>query len=90
MLAYQYRMDEVQFFDESMISVLTNLANKGLRVICAGLDLDFKGKPFGIIPSLLAIAERITKLTAICMCCGGGNLMNEILDYYNNSLKTPS
>lgn len=63
-------VDEVQFFDESMISVLTNLANKGLRVICAGLDLDFKGKPFGIIPSLLAIAERITKLTAICMCCG--------------------
>lgn len=63
-------VDEVKFFDESMISVLTNLANKGLRVICAGLDLDFKGKPFGIIPSLLAIAERITKLTAICMCCG--------------------
>lgn len=63
-------VDEVQFFDESMISVLTNLANKGLRVICAGLDLDFKEKPFGIIPSLLAIAERITKLTAICMCCG--------------------
>lgn len=63
-------VDEVQFFDESMISVLTNLANKRLRVICAGLDLDFKGKPFGIIPSLLAIAERITKLTAICMCCG--------------------
>ena len=63
-------VDEVQFFDESMISVLANLANEGLRVICAGLDLDFKGKPFGIIPSLLAIAERITKLTAICMCCG--------------------
>ena len=63
-------VDEVQFFDESMISVLTYLANKVLRVICAGLDLDFKGKPFGIIPSLLAIAERITKLTSICMCCG--------------------
>lgn len=70
MIFKQLFVDEVQFFDESMISVLTNLANKGLRVICAGLDLDFKGKPFGIIPSLLAIAERITKLTAICMCCG--------------------
>lgn len=63
-------VDEVQFFDESMIDVLSYLAGKGLRVICAGLDLDFKGKPFGIIPSLLAIAEDVTKLTAICMCCG--------------------
>lgn len=63
-------VDEVQFFGEEMIEILTQLANSGLRVICAGLDLDFKGKPFGIIPSLLAIAERITKLTAICLCCG--------------------
>ena len=63
-------VDEVQFFDESMIDVLSYLAGKGLRVICAGLDLDFKAKPFGIIPSLLAIAEDGTKLTAICMCCG--------------------
>lgn len=63
-------VDEVQFFDESMIDVLSYLAGKGLRVICAGLDLDFKAKPFGIIPSLLAIAEDVTKLTAICMCCG--------------------
>jgi thymidine kinase len=63
-------VDEVQFFDESMIDVLSYLAGKGLRVICAGLDLDFKAKPFGILPSLLAIAEDVTKLTAICMCCG--------------------
>ena len=63
-------VDEVQFFDESMIDVLSYLAGKGLRVICAGLDRDFKAKPFGIIPSLLAIAEDVTKLTAICMCCG--------------------
>lgn len=63
-------IDEVQFFDESMIETIQDLANHGLRVICAGLDLDFKGKPFGIIPSLLAIAERVTKLTAICMVCG--------------------
>lgn len=63
-------IDEIQFFDESMIEVATDLANHGLRVVCAGLDLDFKGKPFGIIPSLLAIAEKVTKLTAICVCCG--------------------
>lgn len=63
-------IDEVQFFDEKMIDVISDLANHGLRVICAGLDLDFKGQPFGIIPSLLAIAERITKLSAICVCCG--------------------
>lgn len=63
-------IDEIQFFDESMIKIVQDLANKGLRVICAGLDLDFKGNPFGIIPQILAIAERVTKLTAICVCCG--------------------
>jgi thymidine kinase len=63
-------IDEVQFFNEDMINVIEDLASKGLRVICAGLDLDFKGKPFGIIPFLLAYAEKITKLTAICVCCG--------------------
>ena len=63
-------IDEVQFFDKGIVEVAQNLAKDGLRVICAGLDLDFKGKPFGVIPELLAIAERITKLTAICVCCG--------------------
>lgn len=63
-------IDEVQFFDRSLLEVVTYFANSGLRVICAGLDLDFKGEPFGLIPSLLAMAENVTKLTAICNCCG--------------------
>ncbi len=63
-------IDEVQFFDHSVIDVCNDLAKRGLRVICAGLDLDFKGDPFGIMPVLLAYAEKVTKLTAICVCCG--------------------
>ena len=63
-------IDEVQFFDESMIDIVSNLASRGLRVICGGLDTDFKGEPFGIMPTLLAIAEKVTKLTAICVVCG--------------------
>lgn len=63
-------IDEVQFFDEKMLDIVADLASKGLRVICAGLDMDFKGKPFGIMPELLAIAEKVTKLSAICVCCG--------------------
>lgn len=63
-------IDEVQFFDGSMLDIVADLASKGLRVICAGLDMDFKGKPFGIMPELLAIAEKVTKLSAICVCCG--------------------
>ncbi len=63
-------IDEVQFFDEKMVEVVEDLASRGLRVICAGLDMDFRGKPFGIMPTLLAIAEKVTKLTAICVCCG--------------------
>ena len=63
-------IDEVQFFDKSIIKLLTKYANQGLRIICAGLDLNFKGEPFGIMPELLALAEHVTKLTAICMVCG--------------------
>ena len=63
-------IDEVQFFNHDMVDVCNDLANKGLRVICAGLDLDFKGSPFGIMPEILAYAEKVTKLTAICVCCG--------------------
>lgn len=63
-------IDEIQFFDESLLDIIDELANGGMRVICAGLDSDFRRKPFGIIPKLLAMAENITKLTAICSCCG--------------------
>ena len=63
-------IDEAQFFDEGIVSVCTQLANRGIRVICAGLDMDYLGKPFGPMPQLLAIADFITKLHAICMKCG--------------------
>ena len=63
-------IDEAQFFDEELIGISNLLANQGKRVIIAGLDMDFKGKPFGIMPGLLAIAEHITKVHAICIECG--------------------
>ncbi|MCS6796812.1 MAG: thymidine kinase, partial [Raineya sp.] len=63
-------IDEVQFFDEEILSVCNILANRGIRVIVAGLDMDYMGKPFGYMPELLAIAEYVTKTQAICMRCG--------------------
>lgn len=63
-------IDEVQFFDESVITVVKKLAARGYRVICAGLDLDYKGQPFGPISSLLALATDVKKLKAVCTVCG--------------------
>ena len=63
-------LDEVQFLDEGLIPVIDALARRGVRVIAAGLDQDSNGEPFGILPILLAKAEFITKLQAICMVCG--------------------
>ncbi len=63
-------IDEVQFFDQSIVDVCTELANRGVRVICAGLDMDYLGKPFGPMPTLMAIAEYVTKVHAICVRCG--------------------
>ncbi|CDF57266.1 thymidine kinase [Thermobrachium celere] len=63
-------IDEVQFFDEKIVDVCKKLADKGKRVICAGLDMDFRGEPFGPIPKLLAIAEFVDKIHAICVVCG--------------------
>ena len=63
-------IDEAQFFDDGLIDVCNKLANKGIRVIVAGLDMDFKGVPFGPIPRLLSIAEYVTKVHAICVKCG--------------------
>ena len=63
-------IDEVQFLDDAVIAVCETLANQGIRVICAGLDLDFRAEPFGPIPALLSIAEEVTKLHAICLVCG--------------------
>lgn len=67
---YAVAIDEVQFFDEEVISICEQLADKGIRVIVAGLDRDFRGEPFGVMPSLLARAEYVTKLNAICQVCG--------------------
>ena len=67
-------IDEAQFFDESLVEVAQTLANRGIRVIVAGLDTDYLGKPFGPIPALLAIAEDVQKVHAICVKCG--NLAN--------------
>ena len=63
-------IDEAQFFDEGLPSVCQELADRGIRIIVAGLDIDYLGKPFGCVPHLLAIAEYVTKVHAICMNCG--------------------
>ena len=62
--------DEAQFFEDSISEVCNKLADNGIRIVIAGLDMDFMGKPFGPMPSLLAIAEYVTKVHAICMRCG--------------------
>lgn len=63
-------IDEAQFFDEGIVKVCNQLANRGVRVIVAGLDMDFKGLPFGPMPALCAIADDVTKVHAICVKCG--------------------
>ncbi len=63
-------IDEAQFFDPGLVDVCNQLADSGIRVIVAGLDMDFKGDPFGPIPQLMAVAEYVTKVHAICMQCG--------------------
>ncbi len=63
-------IDEAQFFGDAIVDVAQELASRGVRVIIAGLDMDFRGEPFGPMPTLLAVAERVDKLHAICMVCG--------------------
>lgn len=63
-------IDEAQFFDENLVEVCNKLADMGIRVIIAGLDMDFRGKPFGPMPGLMACAEYVTKVHAVCMRCG--------------------
>ena len=63
-------IDEAQFFDESLVQVCKSLADRGVRVIVAGLDMDYKGVPFGPIPTLMAVAEDVRKVHAICVKCG--------------------
>ncbi|HWS00532.1 MAG TPA: thymidine kinase [Prolixibacteraceae bacterium] len=63
-------IDEAQFFDENLVEVCNKLADMGIRVIIAGLDMDFRGVPFGPVPGLMACAEFVTKVHAVCMRCG--------------------
>jgi thymidine kinase len=73
-------IDEIQFFDEAIMTVVTKLAASGCRVICAGLDLDFRAQPFGPIPQLLAIADEVTKIHAICTVCGAPAVRSQRLN----------
>jgi thymidine kinase len=79
-------IDEAQFFDEELPEVCMKLANKGVRVIVAGLDMDFTGKPFGPMPALMAIADDVTKVHAVCVKCGGTALFSYRLVENKNQL----
>ena len=88
---YAVAFDEVQFMDEGIINVCQKLADRGIRVICAGLDNDFKGEPFSIMPQLLCLAEDVTKLTAICNVCGSNatrtqRIVNGIPAHYDDPI----
>ena len=74
-------IDEAQFFDDGLVAICNQLANSGVRVIVAGLDMDFKGVPFGPMPGIMACAEYVTKVHAICMKCGElANHSHRIID----------
>ena len=84
-------VDEVQFFDPGIVAVVRELVTDGRRVICAGLDLDFRGEPFGPVPTLLALAERVDKLEAICVVCGESatrtqRIVNGVPAYYDDPI----
>jgi thymidine kinase len=72
-------IDEAQFFDARLVAVCEDLAASGLSVICAGLDRDYRGLPFGPMPELLSIADRVTKLQAVCVQCGGDATLSQRL-----------
>jgi thymidine kinase len=72
-------IDEAQFFDARLVTVCERLAASGLNVICAGLDRDYRGLPFGPMPQLLSIADRVTKLQAVCVQCGGDATLSQRL-----------
>lgn len=72
-------VDEAQFLDEGIVSVCTTLADRGVRVVLAGTDTDFRGEPFGCMPELMAVAELVDKLHAICMSCGEDACRNQRL-----------
>jgi thymidine kinase len=79
-------IDEAQFFDDELPAVCNTLANKGVRVIVAGLDMDYLGIPFGPVPGLMAIAESVTKLHAVCVICGNPALYSYRLSPQNGQI----
>lgn len=79
-------VDEAQFFDEGIVEVCQKLANRGIRVIAAGLDMDYRGQPFEPMPKLLAVAEYVTKLNAICTVCGGPASRTQRLNSGNDQI----
>jgi len=78
-MAQVIAVDEAQFLDAGIVSVATSLANRGRRVILAGTDTDFRGEPFGAMPQLMAVAEVVDKLHAICVLCGNAASRNQRL-----------
>jgi thymidine kinase len=78
-MAQVVAVDEVQFLDAGIVSLATALAERGRRVILAGIDTDFRGEPFGAMPQLMAVAEAVTKLHAICVLCGNPASRNQRL-----------
>jgi thymidine kinase len=72
-------IDEAQFFDKHLVDVVVQLANQGIRVIIAGLDMDFRGDPFGPMPGLMAVADFVTKVHAVCVHCGSNALFSHRL-----------
>lgn len=72
-------VEEAQFFDAGIVDVLREISDAGVRVVVAGLDLDALARPFGPMPALVALAERVTKLTAVCVCCGADATRSQLL-----------
>ncbi len=72
-------VDEVQFLDDGIVAVANALADRGVRMVLAGIDMDFRGLPFGAMPTLMAVAEIVDKLQAICVVCGGPATRNQRL-----------
>ncbi len=72
-------IDEAHFFDSSLIGVVESLRHNGISVILAGSDMDFRGEPFGVVPQLMAIADRVDKLDAVCVVCGGRATLSQRL-----------
>ena len=79
-------IDEAQFFDENLPEVCNKLAAKGIRIVIAGLDMDYQGKPFGVMPALMAIADEVAKVHAVCMRCGETALFSHRLVSNENTI----